>query len=114
MAGNKTPESLDLPIDNARFSPHTSPPSLSLPHTPQDHSRSVLRLEVAAYISQMSAELSAMARNSEMPLLSYFLDMAAAEARATDDQLRHALKLGPDPDTAIAAAQARSDAHKSS
>ncbi len=48
-----------------------------------------LRLEVVTYITQMSAELSAMARSSEFALLSYFLDMAAAEARES------AAKLSP-------------------
>ena len=57
----------------------------------------ILRLEVANYITQMSAELSAMARSSEFALLSYFLDMAAAEARESAGKLCHAIgDDGPD------------------
>lgn len=41
----------------------------------------LIQHETAHYIAQMSNELSAMARGSELSLLSYFLDMAAAEAR---------------------------------
>ncbi len=46
-----------------------------------------LRLEVATYIAQMSIELSGMARSSDLSLLSYFLDMAAAEARESAGRL---------------------------
>ncbi|MCO4054376.1 MAG: hypothetical protein HEQ16_10075 [Bosea sp.] len=49
--------------------------------------KALLRLEVAAYISQMCAELGAMARNSDLSLLSYFLDMATAEAREASQKL---------------------------
>jgi hypothetical protein len=49
--------------------------------------KALLRLEVAAYISQMCAELGAMARNSELSLLSYFLEMATAEAREASQKL---------------------------
>jgi hypothetical protein len=72
----------------------------------QDYAKSMLRLEVATYIEQMTVELSTMARNSDMPLLSYFLDMASAEARAMDEKLREVLKLGSEPDTVSAIAQA--------
>lgn len=47
----------------------------------------LLRLEVASYIGQMTAELAAMARGSELGLLSYFLDMATAEAREAASKL---------------------------
>jgi hypothetical protein len=47
----------------------------------------LLRLEVATYICQMSGELGRMARGSDMPLLSYFLDMATAEARDFAEKL---------------------------
>jgi hypothetical protein len=53
-----------------------------------------LRLEVATYITQMSAELSAMARSSEFALLSYFLDMAAAESRENAEKLSHIMGDG--------------------
>lgn len=46
-----------------------------------------LRQEVTRYIAQMSAELASMARASELSLLSYFLDMAAAEAGDTTRRL---------------------------
>lgn len=57
----------------------------------------ILRFEVAAYITQMCAELGAMARSSEFALLSYFLDMAAAEARESAGKLGPAI---PDHDLA--------------
>jgi hypothetical protein len=84
------------PVD----APYSTPFDREPPLAPQDYASAVLRLEVATYISQMSTELSTMARNSDMPLLSYFLDMAAAEARSTDGKLREALQIGSDPDTA--------------
>jgi hypothetical protein len=106
VTGNKFPESQ---IISSEITGSDQGPSLSGSKTPlrsEDYAKSMLRLEVATYIGQMSAELSVMARNSEMPLLSYFLDMAAAEARGTDGQLRDALTLGSEPenDTAIARA----------
>ncbi len=39
-----------------------------------------LALESAQYIAQMSAELAAIARGSNLDLLAYFLDMARLEA----------------------------------
>lgn len=63
-----------------------------------DKSTATLHLEVVTYIGQMSAELSTMARNSAMPLLSYFLDMSAAEARSTEGQLRDKLQLDLAPE----------------
>lgn len=65
----------------AGVTPHSAATSYSVTET------SLLRHEVAIYITQMSAELSAMARSSEFTLLSYFLDMAAAEARESADKL---------------------------
>jgi hypothetical protein len=41
----------------------------------------LIQHETAHYIAQMSNELSALARGAELSLLSYFLEMAAAEAR---------------------------------
>jgi len=38
--------------------------------------------EIAHYIGQITAELSTMARRSDLGLLAYFLQMAHAEARA--------------------------------
>jgi hypothetical protein len=57
--------------------------------------KALLRLEVATYISQMCAELGAMARNSELSLLSYFLEMATAEAREASQKLSADMH-GPD------------------
>lgn len=57
-------------------------------------SDNLLKLEVAIYVGQMSAELSAMARRSDMALLSYFLDMAAAEARDAAEKQDRMLHLG--------------------
>lgn len=73
-------------------------PDIETPQTVAENTKTRLNLEVAAYICQMSAELSAMARNSELSLLSYFLDMAAAEARAAEEVLRGRLPFEPDPD----------------
>jgi hypothetical protein len=42
----------------------------------------VMRAEVAHYVGEMSAELSRMAKASGLSLLSYFLEMASAEARS--------------------------------
>ncbi|MCX7325769.1 MAG: hypothetical protein NTZ14_15345 [Hyphomicrobiales bacterium] len=58
-------------------------PDWDSPHNPSD----LLRLEVATYIGHMSAELGRMASRSELGLLSYFLDMAAAEARESANRL---------------------------
>lgn len=42
-----------------------------------------LALESAQYIAQMSAELATMARNVNLDLLAYFLDMARLEATSS-------------------------------
>lgn len=47
----------------------------------------MMRQEVAIYSADMSAELAKMARSANLHLLSYFLDMAAAEARSAADRL---------------------------
>ncbi len=57
----------------------------------------LLRLEIATYVGQMCVELSAMAKASEMNLLSYFLDMGAAEARDAASRLNAALFHDPEP-----------------
>lgn len=46
----------------------------------------VLKVEVAHYIAEMSEEMSRMAKASGHHLLSYFLDMAAAEARSASEK----------------------------
>jgi len=43
----------------------------------------------------MTAELAAMARGSELGLLSYFLDMATAEAREAASKLGVTLHASP-------------------
>ncbi len=52
-----------------------------------------MRQEVAFYAADMSAELAKMARTANLHLLSYFLDMAAAEARSAGDRLARGLPL---------------------
>lgn len=72
-------------------------PDWDSPHNPSD----VLRLEVATYIGHMSAELSRMASKSDLGLLSYFLDMAAVEAREIANRLGlqlHAASSGTGPE----------------
>jgi hypothetical protein len=54
----------------------------------------VIKLELASYIQQMSHELSTMAKRSNMTVLSYFLDMAAAEARDVGTGLGQKLYAG--------------------
>jgi hypothetical protein len=102
-SASNIPENADISAPEVIYSDHsTNEAALK----PQDYAKSILRLEVASYISQMSTELSTMARNSDMPLLSYFLEMSAAEARATDCALRDALQVGSEPDTTSALAKA--------
>lgn len=45
--------------------------------------------EIAHYIGQISAELSTMARKSDLGLLAYFLQMAHAEARTLSRKFEH-------------------------
>jgi hypothetical protein len=45
--------------------------------------------EIAHYIAQMTAELSTMARKSDLGLLAYFLQMAHAEARTLSRKFEH-------------------------
>ncbi|MGL4439971.1 MAG: hypothetical protein ACRCUE_11935 [Bosea sp. (in: a-proteobacteria)] len=104
--GNKSPEFQDIMTDKVFIGPSSlNSATGSLLHS-EEYARSILRLEVATYIGQMTAELATMARNSDLPLLSYFLDMAAAEARAADDKLRDVLKVGPDPEARAAVTHA--------
>jgi hypothetical protein len=46
-----------------------------------------LALESAQYIAQMSGELASMARNANLDLLAYFLDMARVEATSSARKL---------------------------
>lgn len=46
----------------------------------------VLKAEIAIYIADMSDEMSRMAKASGHHLLSYFLDMACAEAKNAAEQ----------------------------
>ena len=57
-----------------------------LPPSPEPANPS-LALESAQYIAQMSAELAAMARNANLDLLAYFLDMARVEATSSARKL---------------------------
>jgi len=45
--------------------------------------------EIAHYIGQITAELSTMARKSDLGLLAYFLQMAHAEARTLCRKFEH-------------------------
>ena len=49
-----------------------------------------LALESARYIAQMSAELAAIARNANLDLLAYFLEMARVEATSSIRKLEGA------------------------
>ena len=82
--------SIDTSANQVKLSPHGADHAHDLAQTTMTETQA-LRLEVATYITQMSAELSAMARSSEFALLSYFLDMAAAEARESAGKLNHAI-----------------------
>lgn len=46
------------------------------------------QLETARYIAALAAELSMMARRADLPLLSYFLEMARTEAANAAQPLR--------------------------
>ncbi len=50
------------------------------------------QLETARYIAALTAELSMMARRADLPLLSYFLEMARTEAANAAQPLRRAGK----------------------
>lgn len=106
MPDNKNPELQDSFVASVHENLGVTETGPSIPLESREYAQSMLRLEVATYINQMSAELAIMARNSEMPLLSYFLDMAAAEARSADGQLRQALNVGADPDSRSSLPQA--------
>ena len=54
---------------------------------PLDEEKAMLRLEVAAYIAQMSSELGTMAKGTKLTFLSHFLEMAASEARESSTKL---------------------------
>ncbi len=62
----------------------TRPSPSRLPEPEPDRT---LTLESAQYIAQMSAELAAMARNVNLDLLAYFLDMARVEATSSMHKL---------------------------
>ena len=55
----------------------------------------LIQYETACYIAQMSTELGAMARGAELSLLSYFLDMAAAEAREVAGKIQPEIEIEP-------------------
>ncbi len=64
---------------------HHSPQIVPSPASIAPGELDVLKVEVACYIAEMSGEMSRMARASGFHLLSYFLDMAAAEAKTASD-----------------------------
>lgn len=64
---------------------------------PQGHAREATsegpdQLETARYIAALTAELSYMARRADLPLLSYFLEMARMEAANAAQPLRRSGK----------------------
>ncbi|MCC5977058.1 MAG: hypothetical protein JJU21_03260 [Salinarimonas sp.] len=64
---------------------------------PQGHARDAQsdgpdQLETARYVAALTAELSLMARRAELPLLSYFLEMARMEAANAAQPVRRAGK----------------------
>jgi hypothetical protein len=50
------------------------------------------QLETARYVAALTAELSMMARRADLPLLSYFLEMARMEAAHAAQPLRRSGK----------------------
>jgi hypothetical protein len=83
----------------ARIQKTPGSPSASLAEPVADpdgsagEAEAIMRQEVAIYAADMSAELAKMARTANLHLLSYFLDMAAAEARSAADRLAQGLPL---------------------
>ncbi len=69
------------PADESRGNRLGTPPG-RLPDAPEP-ADPALALESAQYIAQMSAELAVMARNVNLDLLAYFLDMARMEATSS-------------------------------
>lgn len=62
-------------------------------HSLFDEEKAMLRLEVAAYIAQMSSELGTMAKGAELTLLSHFLEMATIVARESSTNLARMMGL---------------------
>lgn len=91
MATNKIPDARSFATKIIYANQETPDQKPALAGNAHENATAVLRAEVVLYIAQMSAELSVMARNSEMSLLSYFLDMAAAEARAAGEAMHETL-----------------------
>jgi hypothetical protein len=56
----------------------------------------IVRIEAARYIADLSSELAKMARASGLHLVSYFLDMAEAEALAGASKLEAGERLDAD------------------
>lgn len=54
------------------------------------------RLETARYIAALTAEMSGMAKRADLPLLSYFLEMARLEAAAAASPERRAGRATPE------------------
>ena len=70
------------PADESGRSNRLGTPPGRLPDAPEE-ADPALALESAQYIAQMSAELAVMARNVNLDLLAYFLDMARMEATSS-------------------------------
>jgi len=64
-------------------------------HTAERSSEGPDRLETARYIAALSAELSVLARNVDLELLGYFLEMARMEAIAAASPGKRGRKKAP-------------------
>lgn len=71
-----------MPHHGAAHKMTAEPSNGSTPRDARDaEAVEILREETAAYIGQMCTELAGMARAAKLDLLSYFLEMGAAEAK---------------------------------
>ena len=74
------------PADQGAARPRLGTPPQPL-SGPLNEADPALAIESARYIAQMSGELAAMARNANLDLLAYFLDMARVEATSSIHKL---------------------------
>lgn len=66
-------------------------------HSHESSSEGPDQLDTARYVAALTAELSLMARRANLPLLSYFLEMARMEAANAAQPLRRAGKAVREP-----------------
>jgi hypothetical protein len=73
---------MQMPQPSAAHKMTANSSGSSSPRDPKDaEALAILREETAAYIGQMCTEMAGMARAAKLDLLSYFLEMGAAEAK---------------------------------